>query len=93
MSPWKADERLKAIPFVFYTATYTDPRDEKFALSLGAERFIVKPMDTDDFLATLKRCLQNHEAKKPVAQQETAEKEEEFYKEYSETLSTSWKIR
>ncbi|MGD0708349.1 MAG: HD domain-containing phosphohydrolase [Anaerolineaceae bacterium] len=83
---WKADERLKAIPFVFYTATYTDPRDEKFAMSLGAERFIVKPMDPDDFLTTLQEIIQNHEANKSVAQQEITEKEEEFYKEYSETL-------
>jgi CheY-like chemotaxis protein len=40
---WKADEQLSRIPFIFYTATYTDPRDEKFAHSLGAERVIIKP--------------------------------------------------
>jgi PAS domain S-box-containing protein len=42
---WKQDGRLKAIPFVFYTATYTDPRDEEFAMNLGADLFIVKPED------------------------------------------------
>jgi response regulator RpfG family c-di-GMP phosphodiesterase len=37
---WKADEKLCKIPFVVYTATYTDPRDEKLALDLGADAFI-----------------------------------------------------
>src|SRR6202000_1888024 len=41
----KKDERWKNIPFVFYTATYTDSRDAEFALSLGADRFLVKPLD------------------------------------------------
>jgi len=31
----KTNEKLKNIAFVFYTATYTDPKDEEFALSLG----------------------------------------------------------
>ncbi|MBU0661612.1 response regulator, partial [Patescibacteria group bacterium] len=34
----KADEILKKIPFVFYTATYTDEKDEELALKLGADR-------------------------------------------------------
>ena len=43
----KTNDELKEIPFIFYTATYTDKRDEEFALSLGAEKFIVKPQDPD----------------------------------------------
>ncbi len=34
----KSDDTLKKIPFIFYTATYTDTKDEEFALSLGAEK-------------------------------------------------------
>ncbi|HII98303.1 MAG TPA: hybrid sensor histidine kinase/response regulator [Methanoregula sp.] len=40
---WKKDERLKHIPFMFYTATYTDTKDEQFAKSLGADNFVIKP--------------------------------------------------
>ncbi len=37
----KRDDSLKSIPFVFYTATYNDKKDEEFALSLGAEKFML----------------------------------------------------
>ena len=40
---WKEDATLRRIPFVFYTATYTDSRDEELALNLGADRFVIKP--------------------------------------------------
>ncbi len=58
----KRDEQLRDIPFVFYTATYTDPRDEALALQLGAARFIVKPVESEDFLAILREVLQAHAA-------------------------------
>src|SRR5436190_22562528 len=38
----KSDERTKHIPFIFCTAAYTDAKDEAFALSLGAVRYLVK---------------------------------------------------
>jgi two-component system cell cycle sensor histidine kinase/response regulator CckA len=54
---WRSDERLRSIPLIFYTATYTDPRDEEFALSLGADRFLTKPMDPDTFMRHINDVL------------------------------------
>jgi signal transduction histidine kinase len=54
---WKQDPHLARIPFAFYTATYTDPKDEAFALGLGAERFLIKPMPMEDLLREVATLL------------------------------------
>lgn len=61
---WKSDEKMKKIPFIFYTATYTGADDEEFALSLGADRFLVKPMEVDA-LALIIRDAISKPAKAP----------------------------
>lgn len=53
----KKDKLLKNIPFIFYTATYTDPKDEEFAFSLGAARFILKPQEPDAFITIVHDVL------------------------------------
>lgn len=58
----KRDPQLNSLPFIFYTATYTDARDEHFALSLGASRFVVKPADPADFLQIIEEVLAEHAA-------------------------------
>ena len=82
----KKDAMLKGIPFVFYTATYTDPKDEAFALSLGAERFIVKPQEPDAFVDIVREILEGHEASQPVAPREVVEEEGVFFRQYNEVL-------
>ncbi len=49
----KQNDKLKDIPFVFYTATYTLDEDKKFALSLGGAAFIRKPAEPDVLVKTL----------------------------------------
>jgi PAS domain S-box-containing protein len=83
---WKADARLKQIPFVVYTATYTEPQDERLALSLGADAFILKPLEPEVFLARLREILVNAAAAGPVLPKKTTSDEKELLKVYSETL-------
>ena len=50
---WKQNDRLRVIPFIFYTATYTSDEDEKFALKLGARAYIRKPTDPEALIQRL----------------------------------------
>jgi PAS domain S-box-containing protein len=83
---WKKDSRLKNIPFVFYTATYTDPKDEKLARDLGADLFIIKPQEPDVLLDIVQKVMADS---KPEIIEKTPEveiPEEEVFKKYNETL-------
>jgi CheY-like chemotaxis protein len=47
----------RRIPVIFLSATYVTPEDKRFAMSLGATRFIEKPIDTEDFLLTIAEIM------------------------------------
>jgi signal transduction histidine kinase len=57
----KLDDRWKRIPFIFYTATYTSKEDEALALSLGASRFIVKPVEPEEFVDAMNDVMREGE--------------------------------
>jgi len=57
----KRNERLRDKPFVFYTATYLEPEDERLANGLGASRFIIKPLETEKFVTMIRDVLKEHE--------------------------------
>ncbi len=84
----KKDDTLRKIPFVFYTATYTDKKDEEFALSLGAERFIVKPMENKGFMEAIEDVLKNHKEGLlvPLSEMPVEQEEADILKEYNERL-------
>ncbi|TAJ94214.1 MAG: PAS domain S-box protein [Gammaproteobacteria bacterium] len=83
---WKADDRLKVIPFVVYTATYTEPRDEQLALDLGADAFIIKPAEPPAFMAQIEAVLERHAHGELAAPHTPKAGEKEQLREYSETL-------
>jgi diguanylate cyclase (GGDEF)-like protein len=62
----KQNHELQKIPFIFYTATYTSPQDERFAMTLGANRFLIKPMPVKDLLAVIAETI-NTDAKSKIA--------------------------
>ena len=71
----------RAIPVVFLSATYVTPEDKQFALSLGAARFMEKPIDTEDFLLTVAEIV----TQQPFTQPQPLDMER-FYNGYRTRL-------
>ncbi len=82
----KRREALRHIPFVFYTSTYTDKKDEELGLRLGASRFIMKPVEPEDFLEDIRDVMREYESGRlpPVAP--PPEKEAVLLKVYNQAL-------
>ncbi len=81
----KKDARLRHIPFIFYTATYTDPRDASFAYSLGADRFLVKPLEPEALIRELDQVISRKAPPTPAPESEP-EDEAIYLKEYNARL-------
>jgi len=82
----RADDRLKDVTFVFYTATYTDKKDEELALKMGADKFIRKPMEPAKFMDIIQEVIQHTDQLKGEHSKPGVEEEKEDLKLYSERL-------
>lgn len=79
----RTDPRTRHIPLIFLSATYVTPEDKAFALSLGAVRFLEKPVDTEEFLLTIAEVLTNSgtQSNEPLD-------DREFFEGYRERLES-----
>ncbi|MBF0278056.1 MAG: response regulator [SAR324 cluster bacterium] len=82
----KASKDLWQIPFIFYTATYTDAKDEELALKEGADHFICKPIEPAEFTELIKKLVKQVEDKKIVAKKLELSFEEETLNLYNARL-------
>jgi CheY-like chemotaxis protein len=82
----RTNPKTNQIPLIFLSATYVTPADKAFALSLGAVKFLEKPVDTEEFLLTIAEVLTQGPATIPPPLSE-----QEFYKGYRERLESKLK--
>lgn len=59
----KADSKTKDIPFIFYTATYMDNESKKYGLSIGADRYLLKPLEPQQLLNTIADVFEEFKTK------------------------------
>ena len=77
----RKNPETRNIPVIFLSATYVTKEDKDFALSLGAVRFLEKPIDTADFLLTIGEVMAEGPGTAPLPLGE-----EEFYFGYRKRL-------
>ena len=53
----KADPELSSIPFIFISSTVWGDKDRIQGLTLGAEKFIIRPIEPQDLLHEVAACL------------------------------------
>ncbi len=83
---WHLDARLCAIPFVIFSATYTDLKDEALAMSLGARCFIHKSSDVHTLWNKLQQVLHTDSTADRVPCVAGEVDESEHLKHYNERL-------
>lgn len=82
----KNDPALWSVPVLVYTASFGDPADQRFALSLGISSFMLKPQEPGTLLAEVERLLST-EAAAAVGSAGPRADEPGMLKEYGERIS------
>jgi CheY-like chemotaxis protein len=81
----QSDPQTATIPIIFLSATYVSAEDERFALDLGAIRFLSKPAEPDELLAAIADAITGQ----PVRR--TPMSDHDFYIGYRERLDSKLK--
>lgn len=77
----RSDPKTRQIPIIFVSATFITEEDKQFALSLGAVRFLEKPIEASELLLTVAEVLTGDVIEQPAPLASRA-----FHKGYSDRL-------
>ncbi len=80
----RKSERWREMPFIFCTATYTSPGDEKLCHDLGGDKYLRKPVAKETLLAALSEVTDA--ARRRPRDHAGLPSESDVMKEYSERL-------
>ncbi|MBN2072898.1 MAG: response regulator [Actinobacteria bacterium] len=82
----KKDDKFKDIPFIVYTAIYTEKKDIDFALGLGVDRVLTKPIEPEIILKTISDVIKEKNKKKNFTPEPVVIDEAIFLSEYSKRI-------
>jgi len=76
----RSNPLMAGVPIIFLSATYVTLEDEQFALTLGAMRFLPKPVDSDELFVAVADALTGQDRHGPPMP------ERDFYAGYRQRL-------
>jgi CheY-like chemotaxis protein len=80
----RQSEKLRRLPFIVFTSTYTSTEDQILAGTVGADKYLAKPATTAAILAALRDACQARQGPPPAL--ETGREEAYVLKQYSQAL-------
>ncbi len=83
---WRTDDALARVPFIVYSATYTEDADERLALDFGADAFLRKPAAPEEIMACVEAHLGREADRSPRPDPAEHPAEGDLMKLYSERL-------
>jgi PAS domain S-box-containing protein len=82
----RSNPAYRHVPFVFYSAAYTEQKDRVFAESLGADRFIIKPTDPAAFISIIRELIAEHPGLNTITPRPMILREDEYLSEHNRSL-------
>jgi PAS domain S-box-containing protein len=84
----KKTPALKNIPFIFYSATYTEQDDIRLAMSMGADDYIVKPQEPEELWAEIGRALERRRKEaRPEGDSPSPQEENEYLRKHTQVMA------
>ncbi len=83
----RKEPQFKTIPFVFYSASFKGEEDIRLAESLGANAYLIKPLDPNEIWSKIKDLL-DEEKLAPSLSVELPEEDSQFLKHYGRVVAT-----
>lgn len=83
----RRSDDIRNTRFIFYSAVYTGCRDEELARSLGADAFLVKPLEPMQFLHQIRNLLDSPNGTTERITSELLLEEEKYLREYSRMVA------
>jgi signal transduction histidine kinase/ActR/RegA family two-component response regulator len=88
----KGNEKTKEIPFIFYTASFVCNEDRELGFSLGAAKFLKKPLKSTELLCEIEIVIKEHKGGKSKSSGNEIT-DQEYLKKYSARLSLKLESR